>query len=80
MGKRNKSGLRRGFGVDENGQPLVPAKIGNVRMSRIENSNDRGCSYCFPHGRETDNATEEKNTRSWKLGRMTRYRPPREDV
>jgi hypothetical protein len=36
MGKGNKSGMRRGFGADEDGNLLLPAKVGNVKISRIE--------------------------------------------
>lgn len=47
MGKGNKSGLRRAFGVDEFGQPLLPAKVSNVKLSRIEHFRERGgCPHC----------------------------------
>lgn len=76
MGKGSKSGMRRGFGRDEHGQPLLPAKFGNVKLSNIEHRRERGgCSLCYPHGPETTNATSRKNTRSWKQHRPTRFKP-----
>lgn|GEM_PF-469029 len=75
MGKANKSGIRRGFGVDEQGWPLLPAKISNVILARLEHAADRGgCGYCFPHRFETTNATCKKNRRSWKNYRKTQYK------
>lgn len=75
MGKANKSGMRRGFGIDEYGQLLLSGKVSNVTLARIEHAADRGgCTYCFPHGLETDNATCKKNRRSWKNHRKTQYK------
>ncbi len=74
MGKGNKSGLKEAFRVDEYGQLLLPAKVSNVKLSRIEHSKERGgCTRCYPHGPETDNATRKKNKRSWKQNRKTQY-------
>lgn len=75
MGKGNKSGVRRAFGVDEYGQPLLPAKVSNVKLSRIEHFRERGgCARCYPHGFETTNATSKKNRRSWKKHRRRQYK------
>ena len=75
MGKANHSGLRRVFTRDEYGQLEVPPRFSNVKLARIEHAVDRGgCTRCFPHGPETSNATNRKNTHSWKNHRKTRYR------
>jgi hypothetical protein len=75
MGKSNKSRLRRGFGVDEFGQIVLPHRFSNVKLSRIEHDKDRGgCGLCYPHGFETTNATDRKNNRSWKRQRKTKYK------
>jgi len=75
MDKANKSGVRRAFGVGEDGQILIPLKISNVVLARIEHAADRGgCTRCFPHGVETTNATCKKNRRSWKNDRKTQYK------
>ena len=74
MGKGNKSGIRRAFGVDDDGNVLLPCKVSNVAMSRIEHGNDRGCPFCFPHGFENSNGTCKKNRRSWKNQRKAQYK------
>jgi hypothetical protein len=75
MGKSNKSGLRRAFGLDELGIIIPPSKISNIKLSRIEHAKDRGgCTLCYPHGPETTNSTDRKNKRSWKHYRRTQYR------
>lgn len=75
MGKGSKRGIPRAFGTDEFGFPATPPKIGNVKIARIEHAKERGgCTICFPHGPETDNATGKKNTRSWKTRRKTKYK------
>lgn len=56
--------------LDEDAQ--APSKVSGVRMSRIKD--DMGCSYCFPHGRETRNASLKKRRRSWKFNRAHRWR------
>jgi len=75
MGKANKSGMRRAFGIGEYGELLLSGKISNVALARIEHAADRGgCTRCFPHGVETTNATCKKNRRSWKNHRKTQYK------
>ena len=59
---------------EKRGEPREVA----ARKPIIRLWNARGCSYCFPHGRETDNATMRKNTRSWKRNRRTRHKPVEE--
>lgn len=66
--RRHEHKLRRYLGED------LPVKFGNVRISRIVNGEDRGCSFCFPHGIETSNATWRKKKRSWKYQRRKQYR------
>jgi len=53
----------------------LPVYFSNTRLSRIENAEERGCSRCFPHGYETNNASWQKNKRNWKNERKTQYRP-----
>ena len=64
MGKGNKSGLRRAFGLDEQGSVMLPLKISNIRLSRIEHVAGGG-TRCFPHGPETTNSTDKKNKKTW---------------
>ncbi len=66
--RRHEHRLRRCLGAE------LPVKCGNVRISRIVNGQERGCSYCFPHGFETSNATWRKKKRSWKYHRRQQYR------
>ncbi len=71
---KSKKQFRDAFGLDEFGQIDVPKKISNVRIARLLVGNAMGCSYCFPHGIETSNATANKNKRSWKLKRKTKWK------
>lgn len=72
--KRAKQ-LRKAFGlVDEGAFAAFPAKFSNVQVARVVFGNARGCSYCFPHGFETDNATILKRRYSWKYYRRTQWR------
>ena len=66
--------LAAAFGVDESGLVAVPAKRSGASLARVELGNAMGCSWCFPHGEETVNATWRKRQRSWKRYRATRYR------
>ncbi|MBM4354414.1 MAG: hypothetical protein FJ109_11570 [Deltaproteobacteria bacterium] len=78
MARQTMRKVRKAFGVDEFGQLLLPRKVGNVRLSRLEHVDDvGGCPYCFPHGIEATNSTFRKNARSWKKRRRTRYRQRR---
>jgi len=75
MGSDKINRLKRTFGTGEHGEIDIPKKIGNVKLSRIDHAAERGgCTRCYPHGIETTNATEKKNTRSWKKHRDKRYR------
>ncbi|MET4108127.1 hypothetical protein [Hymenobacter sp. UYP22] len=67
--------LRKAFGRTEQ-YALVdfPAKTSNVMVSRVIFGNLRGCSYCFPHGPETSNATVLSRQRSWKRFRRTQWK------
>jgi len=68
--------LIRAFGKVE-GVDLadVPAKVGNILISRILNHDKVGtCAHCFPHGRETCNSKIGKNRKSWKNNRRAQYR------
>lgn len=72
------NGLRRAFGVDDDGFSAIPPKFGNVAVARLVWASEKGgCTYCFPHGPETTNATCKKHRRSWKLYRRKQYRPKR---
>lgn len=51
--KRQKQ-MQKAFGINEFGLVDFPVKISNVQVSRIVYGNERGCSWCFPHGWETD--------------------------
>lgn len=62
------------YGKTEVGMPDISGKVGNVRLSRLANGRVRGCSFCFPHGHETDNSKWAKGGRSWKYYRRTQYR------
>ena len=64
----------KAFGLNEFGQVDFPRKISNVKLSRLEWGNEMGCSFCFPYGFETTNATIDKNTRSWKRNRKSQYK------
>lgn len=56
--------------IDEDSK--LPDKISNIKLSRLKD--DRGCSYCFPHGIETDNASSKKNNKSWKKHRKNKWK------
>lgn|GEM_PF-587066 len=66
--RRREHRLRRCLGEE------LPVKFGNVRISRIVNGQERDCSFCFPHGLETSNASWRKRRRSWKYHRRHQYR------
>src|SRR5687768_13851441 len=74
--KRQKQ-MQKAFGINEFGLIDSPGKISNVQFSRIVYGNERGCSRCFPHGRETDNSTVVKRQRTWKRFRKTRWKSKR---
>ena len=66
--------MRKAFGINEFGLVDFPVKISNVRVSRIIYGNERGCSWCFPHGWETNNSTIVNRQRNWKRFRKTRWK------
>ncbi|HAA16783.1 MAG TPA: phosphate ABC transporter substrate-binding protein [Cytophagales bacterium] len=66
--------LRKAFGLNEYDFPDLPVKMSNVQHSRLLYGNRMGCSFCFPHGWETVNATVIKNRRSWKHHRDTQWK------
>lgn len=66
--KRQKQ-MQKAFGINEFGQADLPVKISNVQISRIVNGAERGCSWCFPHGFETNNSTISNRQRNWKCFR-----------
>lgn len=73
MAMKNRKTLKTAYGagafVD------LPAKVGNVRIARLLFTRLRGgCSYCFPHGPETTNSSDDKKRRSWKHNRKWQYR------
>ena len=63
---KSRKQLKDAFGMDEFGQIAIPKKISNVLIARLQFGNVMGCSYCFPHGFETSNATVSKNKKNWK--------------
>lgn len=66
--------LTKAFGLNEFGIVDIPKKISNVKVSRFLHGEERGCTYCFPHGIETNNSTEKNKQRSWKKSRKTKYK------
>ena len=71
---KEKRGFVKAFGKNELGLVDFPKKISNVKISRLKFGKLRGCSWCFPHGWETTNATISKNKRSWKFYRKNQYK------
>jgi hypothetical protein len=75
MGSKGRQRIKMKFGQTVCGLPDTPVKISNVTIARIVHGDARGCSHCFPHGCETTNSKFNKNRRSWKHHRKTKYRP-----
>ncbi|MCK8520444.1 phosphate ABC transporter substrate-binding protein [Aquimarina sp. D1M17] len=72
---KNYKRLQKAFGANQYGFIDFPEKVSNIKISRIINYKKMGgCSYCFPHGYETSNATIYKNTRSWKKNRKKQWK------
>lgn len=69
-----KKTLRKAFGINEFEMIDYPVKISNVKVARILHGENRGCSYCFPHGFETNNAKYLKYQRNWKKYRKNQYK------
>ena len=72
---RKLNRVKKVLGTTVEGLPDTPMKMSNIKLSRIANGEERGCSRCFPHGIETNNSAKKKNRRSWKNHRKTKYRP-----
>lgn len=66
--------LRKAFGVNEWGMTDFPVRFSNVRISRLHYGDQLGCSWCFPHGWETENSRESKVRRNWKDQRRTQWK------
>ena len=66
--------LRKAFGINEFGLVDFPTKASNVQIARVAYGNQRGCSWCFPHGWETTNSTVANRQRSWKRFRRRRWK------
>lgn len=71
---KNFKKLKKALGKDEMGNIAFPIKMSNVQLSRIINGDKRGCSWCFPHGWETSNSTQNNNQRNWKKFRKTQWK------
>lgn len=71
---KNKKKLVKAFGKNDFEMIDFPLKISNVQISRILVGEIMGCSYCFPHGYETSNATILKGKRCWKKYRKTQWK------
>lgn len=72
--KNQQKRLVKAFGKNEVGMIDTPKKIGSARYERILSGEDRGCSFCFPHGPETNNAIRFKDLKCWKRYRKQQYR------
>lgn len=68
--------VKKAFGIDDLGIIDIPIKFSNVKISRMHNVEKvGGCTYCFPHGIECTNATEDKrHNRNWKRYRKTQWK------
>ena len=71
---RRKQRLIKAFGQNEYELPELPNKISGTRISRIQLSDDMGCSFCFPHGYDTLNWRGYKTQRCWKKQRGTQWK------
>ena len=67
--------FKKTFGINEFGLIDFPRKFSNVKISRIQNTDNRcGCTWCFPHCIETTNSKQSKFTRNWKSYRRAQYK------
>lgn len=66
--------LKQTFGINEYGLINFPKKISGIQISRVIYGNEMGCSYCFPHGFETENSHQEKYQRNWKKYRKNQWK------
>jgi hypothetical protein len=74
---KNTKKLADAFEKNDFGLVDFPTKFSNVQISRLLFGEIMGCSYCFPHGYETTNATILKRQRSWKKYRKQRWKEGR---
>lgn len=76
--KRRRHRFEKAYGVLESCERAVvdlPAHVSSRAYARIANVRESGgCSFCFPHGPETVNASIAKNRRSWKHTRRQQFR------
>lgn len=72
--KKQLKKLVKAYGKNEFDIVDIPTKVESSKYQRIIFGNIMGCSYCFPHGPETFNATAIKNKRNWKYYRNNQYR------
>jgi len=64
--------FKKAFGLNDHGYIDFPKKISGTQITRIYLGEESGCSWCFPHGYETINATiPEKN---WKSQRKKQWK------
>ena len=73
-GQQRKRFTLLAFGVTIDGLADIPNRVGSRRMARMERFHEYGCPFCFPHGRETVNASWKKKGQAWKRRRRTQYR------
>jgi hypothetical protein len=66
--------LKDAFGLNELLIINFPSKMSSTKVSRIINGENMGCSWCFPHGYETINASSNKYQRSWKKFRDKQWK------
>lgn len=69
--------LKKAFGLNEIRIIDFPKKISNVKISRIYNTDKTGgCSFCFPHGIDTNNSkiSKYRNNVNWKSYRKTQWK------
>ena len=70
---KNEKKYRKAFGLNSFSMVDFPIKISNIKIARLRYGDERGCSWCFPHGFETSNATRLKNKRNWKYSRKKQW-------
>jgi hypothetical protein len=72
---RKAKRMQQAFGKDDFGIAVLPKKLSNVKVSRINNFDLMGgCPFCFPHGIECINSKFSNQNRSWKRYRRTQWK------
>lgn len=67
--------FKKAFRLNELDFIDFPAKISNVKISRIINCDKMGgCPYCFPHGYDMINSTQYNYQRNWKKYRKRQWK------